>query len=111
MFRRVLLVIVLLAGTALVFRFTIVQMRASIGYGIRAEFTTLPADDHEFEQWFASQPGVAKSFVKRNGNSVGVIWVQVQTVSSRMPPVPDYRAAFERFRYRGMVSFDPNWDG
>lgn len=89
------------------------QLPVSFGYGIRAEFEHLPENDKPFEEWMKSQPGVVERtvHVSRHGGSVGVMWIMVQTAGPREPPVPDFRAAFERFGYKDLRGIRYDWHG
>jgi hypothetical protein len=79
------------------------QVKASIGYSIRVDCESLPPDDEAIEQWLKTQPGIVErtATVHRDGKSVRMGWIMVQSIGPRKPPVPDIRAALERFGYHG----------
>jgi hypothetical protein len=84
------------------------QVKVSVGYAVRAEFTQLPADDKALESWLAAQPGVVKVTTNRDPGAIRVYWVMVQDVWKN-PPVPDLRQVFEEFGYRELTDYDPHW--
>ena len=104
-------VLFVIAGLVVAGWYGLRQMKASFSYGICAEFEHLPENDTEFETWIKAQPGVVRADVVRTGNSVGVIFIMVQTVGSRQPPVPDVSAAFDRLGYKGLIRTDYDWRG
>ena len=83
------------------------NLKASFGYGVRATFEALPADDSGLEAWLASQPGVVRTYVHRDGRVMRVGWIMVQNLAYE-PPEPDVRAALEMLGYRGMTDFRPH---
>jgi hypothetical protein len=80
---------------------------ASWSYDVEAEFTSLPADDHELEAWLKAQPGVVPHSVsvsrKQGAPNVVVIGFVIVRPEWGNPPVPDMEAACARLGYRGHV--------
>jgi hypothetical protein len=86
----------------------LLQVKASIVYSVRAEFTELPADDKALENWLAAQPGVVKAMCDRDPGAIRVYWIMVQDMR-RKPPAPDLHQAFEEFGYRGLIHYNAHW--
>lgn len=84
------------------------KVRASFSYGVRAEFREVPPEDKELEQWLASQPGVVRVGVGRDGKVIQVVWIMVQNLRGS-PSAPDIRSEFERLGYRGLVDYNGDW--
>ena len=71
------------------------------GFGLRAEFDTLPPDDEALEAWLKSCPGVSETAsVEREGKSLRVVFVQCRNIAGQ-PPVPDLDAKCESLGYTG----------
>ena len=113
LWKGIVVALVIVSGCVAGAWYALRQIRASFSYGILAEFESVPPNDKALEQWWRSQPGVVETtvFVDRRQNSVGVLWIQVQSAGPRNPPVPDFRAAFEQFGYRGLRHIHYDWRG
>ena len=104
-----LLVIAIAAITLIpIVQLYINKFKPTIGYGIRAEFRSLPADDAALIAWMKEQPGVINCYVNRDSDTIIVVyWNMSQNVAG--PPTPELRDVFDTFGYKRLVSFDPHW--
>jgi hypothetical protein len=83
------------------------HIRPSSHYGVRAEFTELPADDAALAEWLSNQPGVYRAFVNRESRTVRIVWGMSRDLNGN-PPLPDLRSSFDRFGYTGLKRYEPN---
>lgn len=84
------------------------NFKPTIGYGIRAEFRRLPADDAALIAWMKEQPGVINCHVNRDSDTTIVVyWNMSQNMAG--PPTPELRDVFDTFGYKRLVSYDPHW--
>jgi hypothetical protein len=76
---------------------------ASISYGMRSEFSSLPGNDKALETWLKGQPGVARVGINRNDKVIEVFIIQVRNGRGE-PPLPDLDEACAALGYAGQVS-------
>ena len=78
---------------------------ASIGYDVRADFTTVPADDANLESWLKSQPGIIPDTVtirRVDGTptTLEVFFIQSRNLFGH-PPIPPLDTTCQRLGYSG----------
>jgi hypothetical protein len=73
-------------------------------YVVEAEFQELPPDDKELEEWLFAQPGVYIGFVERDNRRIVAVWGNCRT-SYYDPVTPNLRDEFEKFGYKGIISY------
>jgi IS4 transposase len=82
--------------------FAFQSIRISFIYSLKAEFTAMPADDRELENWLRGYPGVVPHtvWILREGNSLRVTFIQVRDVMGQ-PPFPELNEQCESLGYVG----------
>jgi len=84
-------IIILFAGglLALCVFLLLAHLRASIGYGVSACYTQMPADDKALEEWLKAQPMVVPSTVHigRKGDELYILFMRSEPICPR-PPFP-----------------------
>jgi hypothetical protein len=85
-------------------------------YHLKAEYSQMPADDHQLEAWLKLQPGVERIWlIRREGHAIRVWFAIAQNLYGR-PVTPDLSGACDSFGYvphqewRNDPSNTASWD-
>jgi hypothetical protein len=84
-------------------------IRPSLIYSERASFKEYPVNDVELESWISEQPGCFRAYVIRHSDEIRITYGMSRNLWGH-PPCPDIRSQFERFGYRGLMNYDPQWE-
>lgn len=102
---RALIIFVAIVGVALgVWRVAASFIKPSKIYAIKVAVAKMPANDDAFIDWLREQPGVYRASIKRNPDSVEVVFIMNRDLNGH-PPAPDLRRGLERFGYKGIGKF------
>jgi hypothetical protein len=104
MFAIITGVAIILAGI----RVAVNSIRVPRSYAVRVEFGEMPSNDEQFEVWLARQPGVRNVCIARRSGAIVIYWTMNQTLAMN-PPRPDVLEPLNRFGYRGISNYNPDW--